>query len=84
MPGPGSRSERGRWNRAVADLREADASPVEVLERVVEYRRRWPKIDLTPTGLAGNWGLLGQPRPGSVTAALRQVQARRAQIGDTP
>ena len=84
MPGPGSRSERGRWNRAVADLREADASPVEVLARVVEYRRRWPKIDLTPTGLAGNWGLLAQPKPGSVTAALRQVQARRAQIGDTP
>lgn len=48
-------TERGRWNKAVKDLKAAGATPQEIRARAQAYRRRWPKIDLTPMALASNW-----------------------------
>ena len=77
---PGSKSERGAWNTAVRNLREVEASPLDILARAREYRRRWPKIDITPTGLESNWGLLATPKPGSVSAALAGVASARQRL----
>ena len=61
---PETRSERGRRNTAAKELRDIDVTPDEIQRRAAEYRRRWPDIEFTPTGLAGNWTLLSAP-PGS-------------------
>jgi hypothetical protein len=58
---PSTKSERGRWNRAVGELREAGATPDDIKRRVREYRRLWPDMSLTVSALAANWGLL-KPR----------------------
>lgn len=58
---PSTRTERGGWNKAVKDLREAGATPADVKSRCAEYRRRWPAVSLTPTALAKHWGALAGP-----------------------
>lgn len=60
---PATRSERGRWNKAVKELREAGATPADVKSRCVVYRRRWPGVSLTPTALSSNWGSLAAAAP---------------------
>ncbi len=60
---PQTKSERGRTNKAVAELREAGATALEVRERAASYRRRWPSVDLTATALVSNWTTLAQPIP---------------------
>lgn len=66
---PETRTERGRWNKAVMELREIGATPQEVAARCAEYRRRWPDIDLTPTALVANWATLAtRAERGYVTA----------------
>lgn len=72
---PATRSERGRWNRAAKDLRDAGFTGPDVLRLAVAYRRRWPTIDMTPTGLAANVTVLRSSRPGSVSAALEALGA---------
>ncbi len=54
--------ERGRLNKACKQLREVNATPEDVRRRAAEYRRRWPRIDLTPQGLVGNWSQLAKPQ----------------------
>lgn len=64
--GPATASERGAWNGALKQLREVDASPEDIADRCAEYRKRWPKVALTPPALAKHWSELahtnGQPR----------------------
>ncbi|MEN6301702.1 MAG: hypothetical protein ABFD96_03215 [Armatimonadia bacterium] len=74
---PETTSERGRWNHAVKELRDAGATPADIEARSVEYRRRWPKVEFTPTGLAANWGTLGTPRTGPVERALAGLRGER-------
>jgi DNA-binding transcriptional ArsR family regulator len=62
---PATKSERGRWNKALKELREANATPEQIKTRSVLYQRKWPNIDLTPTALSANWGLLAPPLNGS-------------------
>lgn len=58
---PSTRSERGRWNRAAKELREAGATADDIRSRCAIYRRRWPEVSLTPTALSSNWGSLQPP-----------------------
>lgn len=58
IPAPDSPQERSRWNAAVKDLRESEATPAQIKQRGAEYRRRWPKVTLTPFALVSNWGAL--------------------------
>jgi hypothetical protein len=62
-----SRSERGRYNRAVKELVELGASVEEVRRRAQEYRRRWPGVSLTPTALVANWTQFELPRNRQMT-----------------
>lgn len=53
-----TRTERGRLNMALAELRERSATPADVRARGEEYRRKWPRVDLTPQAIVGNWSKL--------------------------
>ena len=57
-----TKSERGRRNKALKELREIGVREDELRTRIATYRRRWPEIELTATGIAANWSVLGQPR----------------------
>lgn len=58
-----TRTERGRRNAALRELRAAGATPDDIRERCSAYRARWPDIDLTANALVGNWSLLAKPAP---------------------
>lgn len=51
-----SKSARGAYRKALSELRQMGASPDEVMERAVAYRRRWPEASLTPSALVRHWG----------------------------
>jgi hypothetical protein len=53
-----TRSERGRVNEAVRQLREIGADAGAVREKAALYRARWPGVELTPTALVKHWHLL--------------------------
>lgn len=55
---PQTKSERGRFNRAVKELKEIEAEPEEVGRRCALYRTRWPNVTLTPQALTANWTIL--------------------------
>lgn len=52
---PATSIERKRWNAALKELRDAGATPAEIIGRAGAYRREWPDVELTPHGLASNW-----------------------------
>jgi len=56
-----TRSERGRRNAAVKELRDVGATPDEISARVREYRKRWPHLTLTETALVKHWSALANP-----------------------
>lgn len=55
-------SARGRLNKACGELRAVTATPDDVRARAAQYRRKWPKVDLTPTALAAHWHELTPPK----------------------
>jgi hypothetical protein len=78
-------SARGGLNRALAELRQAGADPLEVPHRAAVYRARFPQAVLTPNALAKHWPTCAvappppAPRRGSVgddtmSAATRYLQ----------
>lgn len=50
-----TKSARGAWNRAAAELRGVKATPDEIRTRARAFRRRWPDVSLTPTALSRRW-----------------------------
>jgi hypothetical protein len=54
-------SERGAANKALAQLRQVDATPDEVLRRAENYPTHFSDAALTPTALARHWSLIGSP-----------------------
>ena len=76
---PQTRSERGRRNKALKELRDVGATADEVRLRIAAYRRRWPEIELTATGLAANWSLLGSQN-GSASTPEQRADARVARF----
>jgi hypothetical protein len=51
-------SERGRINKATADLRSAGATPEQVAVAATTWRRTYPNATLTPTALSAHWSTL--------------------------
>lgn len=47
--------ERARLNKAVKELRDAGATPLDVEERAMVFQVLWPNIKLTAMGLVGRW-----------------------------
>lgn len=62
-----TKSERGRINRAVKEIREAGGTPERVDDAVRAWRARYPEAALTPTALSAHWSTLaaGVPRRSS-------------------
>ena len=59
-----TRSERGRVNRAVAELRAVGVDdPDEIHRRALIYRLRFPGCHLTPQALTANWTVCGDLPP---------------------
>lgn len=54
-------SARGAYNKAVADLKQANADPDEIARRAMHFRMHWPDITLTPTALARRWAEIAEP-----------------------
>lgn len=53
-----TKSERGRYNRALKELRDAGATPDEITKRARHYAQTYPGASLTPTALATHWSSL--------------------------
>lgn len=74
-------SERGRCNKAVAQLRAIGASPEEIHRRAAFYRLHFPHAALTPTALVANWNhCAGPPPPRSSPAQIRAREALQRAI----
>jgi hypothetical protein len=57
-----TRSERGRVNRAVAELRAIGVDdPDEIHRRALIYRLRFPGCPVTPQALTANWTVCSEP-----------------------
>jgi hypothetical protein len=73
IPGP----EGSKIGKCAKTLREIGATPEDVHRRASAYRKRWPDIDLTPTGLVSNWAQVvarqkgAGPRPVSSDACQK-------------
>ena len=71
---PATRSGKGAWRKAIADLVQAGATPEGLRHAIAVYRRRWPGLELTPTAVAKHWHVLtgpgggGAPAPGERSA----------------
>jgi hypothetical protein len=76
---PITRSERGKWNRAAKDLRDANVDPADIPKRVAEYRRRWPGINCNPLALAAHWGELGPRTQRDIEREVSQFAWARRQ-----
>lgn len=50
-----TKSERGAWNSAVKELKDAGATPEEIKHRAQCFQQLWPGISMTPTALARRW-----------------------------
>jgi hypothetical protein len=49
-------SARGKYNRAVADLKKLGATRDEIRQRAQVYRLKWPDVSMTPNALVVHWG----------------------------
>ena len=56
-----TKSERGRFNRAVKELKEVGATPDSIRARAGRWRMKYPALDLTPTALVAQWSTLKPP-----------------------
>lgn len=71
-----TKSERGKYNKALKELKDVGATPDDLRTRVRVYRQRWPHISVTPMALVMHWSSL-KPEPS------RYVQVVRAEASDT-
>ena len=78
---PATRSERGRRNRVVKELREVGATPDDVHARCDAARRTWG-VPLTDTALSANWTRLGAAAAQPGRGALRSDLAAFARGAD--
>jgi hypothetical protein len=74
-PTPG---ERGKWNKAAKELRQAEATPEEIHRRAQTYRRRYPQTTITPLALSNNWATLGVEPSESNGVSEAEYRARKA------
>lgn len=64
LPEPQTKSERGKWNTGLKEIRDIAGTPGQIKLRIREARRRWgPGFDLNPKAIANNWTQLGTKEP---------------------
>lgn len=69
-------SAHAGYRRAAAQLAAVGATPQQVHERAAHYRQRWPKITLTPGGLAKHWPALEHPPQAAEDPMWERAMAR--------
>lgn len=79
-----TKSERGRLNAALRELREVNASPADILARAKQYRTMWPGITLTPQALVNNWNRCVPPPPRYAKASEVKTSYEREGMTKTP
>lgn len=52
---PSTKSARGVWNRALAELRAAGVTPAKLLVICDRYRQEWPNVTLTAPAIAKHY-----------------------------
>ena len=57
---PATQTERAGWNKCVKELREANATAEQVMERAQVYKTTWRDMTLTPFALIKHWSFLEQ------------------------
>ena len=75
---PQTKTERGRLNRAIKELREIDATPDQVRQALRRYDREFQGCTRSPQGVTGNWTLLNKP-----SSFYRDVSRRGESLADT-
>lgn len=79
--GPGmTKSERGRYNKAVKELKEVGATPDQIRQRAQRYRNKWPNLTVTPTALTAHWSSLSPPK--RVAAPIVAADPERLAVFD--
>jgi hypothetical protein len=61
LPKPTTSSAEANWSKVTNDLLTIGATPEQVRERVAEYRRRWPAMELTVNAIHKHWDALAIP-----------------------
>src|SRR5262249_23921949 len=73
---PQTDSERGKWNRAIKQLRDIGATPDEIHDHIAEHSRSQAFWQLSPLALVGNWTKLTPPQK---VAASNGTDRRRSE-----
>ena len=75
--GPITKSERGKWNKYLGELREAGATPEQLRAAIPIYRKQNKKMPCTPKAIAGQWGrLLADGKVPRAEEIFRAMQRR--------
>jgi hypothetical protein len=75
---PATKSFRGGWNKAAAEIRAQGATPTDVAMRVAVYKTHMPDVECTPMALAKHWGRLS-PDPPPASRSVSKFEAARAE-----
>ena len=57
---PKTKNERSGFFKVVKELREIQATPDQIKQRVNIYKTKWPDMTLTPYAISKNWTILGE------------------------
>lgn len=79
-PGNLTHTEAGRVGVAAKQLVQVGATTSEIHTKARAYRRKWPDIDLTPTGLASNWSQIAARPNGTRPRACDECGADRRHL----
>jgi len=77
-----TKSSRGAYNKSVKDLRDISATPRQIIERAVVFRRRWPDVSLTPTALSRRWPECDPDRQHQGRPSLPEEREQLARLSD--
>lgn len=76
-----TKSERGKRNNVVKQLRDIGATPAEIRDKCRAYRTRWPGIELTDTALASHWSKVEMALPTGRPLSAGDLFAIADQLG---
>jgi len=77
---PKTKSERGRWNHALKEMRDAQATPDQLTQVALAYRKTWPEMTMTPTALVANWTVLTANGTSSKELRAKAFLAHKANL----
>jgi hypothetical protein len=70
-----TKSERGRYNKAVKELKEVGATAKDISQRAAVYRSTYPNLHVTPNALVVHWSRCKPPSPPTYHVAEEVVDS---------